>query len=156
MVSGWALSRQEGGNPNAADVVFASQFEGWQREHFNEEQIAQTGVSGPLGDADGDGFENLWSYAAGQDPWKNLRAEFLPRAEMHAGRLRLFVRVRVDAVDLQIAADFGEDLVSWSRVDQAMGAPVDHGDGTQTLVFEDVAEGGVRRFGRGQVILSSP
>ena len=156
MVSGWALSRQEGGNPNAADVVFASQFEGWQREHFNEEQIAQTGVSGPLGDADGDGFENLWSYAAGQDPWKNLRAEFLPRAEMHAGRLRLFVRVRVDAVDLQIAAEFGEDLVSWSRVDQAMGATVDHGDGTQTLVFEDVAEGGVRRFGRGQVTLSSP
>ena len=82
--------------------------------------------------------------------------EFLPVAEVVNNQLRLLVRRRKNAVDLQIVAEFGSDLVSWSEVSLPMGVPVDHGDGTETLVFEDVGPATAKRFGRMRVTLSSP
>ena len=145
---GWALSGQAGGTPNGDDGSFSIQFAGWQREHFTPEQLAMPAVSNPLGDANGDGTANIWNYAAGLDPWLPLPAAFQPTAELVGDRLRLRVRVAQNAVDLQVAAGFGSDLVIWNSVLVPLGDPIDEGDGTETLVFEDVQAGGVRRFAR--------
>ena len=153
---GWALSGQAGGTPNGGDGSFSIQFAGWQREHFTPEQLAMPAISDPLGDADGDGMANIWNYAAGSDPWLPLPAAFQPTAALIGDRLRLRVRVAKNAVDLQVAAGFGSDLATWNSVLVPFGDPVDEGDGTETLVFEDVQAGGVKRFAREQLTLSLP
>lgn len=153
---GWALSGSPGGNPNVNNSAFSVQFEGWQREHFTEEELASPAISDPLGDANGDGTANLWNYAAGLDPWAKVPVDFLPAVEVTGDRMRLHVRLRKDAVDLQVAAEFSDDLVSWESVLVPTGAPIDHGDGTQTLTFEDLAPSGAHRFAREHVTLSSP
>jgi hypothetical protein len=48
------------------------------------------------------------------------------------------------------------DLATWNSVLVPLGDPIDEGDGTETLVFEDVQAGGVRRFAREQLTLSLP
>lgn len=153
---GWALSGQPGGNPNADNGSFAVQFEGWQRDHFTLEQLALPAISDALGDANGDGTANIWNYAAGLDPWEAIPVEFLPTVELTEGKLQLQVRVRKGAVDLQVSADFSDDLINWEEVLLPLGSPVDHGDGTETLIFEDGQAGGLRRFARERVTLSSP
>ena len=113
-------------------------------------------ISDPLSDANGDVTVNLLTYALGLDPWIQTPPEFLPSAEVVNNRLRLLVRRRKNAVDLQIAAEFGSDLVSWSAVEVPLGVPIDHGDGTETVVFEDSEAATAKRFGRMRVTLTSP
>jgi hypothetical protein len=66
------------------------------------------------------------------------------------------VRRRRDAVDLTIAAEFGSDLALWSTVLQPVGAPIDHGDGSETVTYEDPAPSAGQRFGRLRVTLTPP
>jgi hypothetical protein len=154
--AGWRLSGDPGGNPNANNAFFSAQIEGWQRDHFTVEELGMPAISDPLSDANGDGTVNLLKYALGLDPWIQTPPEFLPSAEVVNNRLRLLVRRRKNAVDLQIAAEFGSDLVSWSAVEVPLGVPIDHGDGTETVVFEDSEAATAKRFGRMRVTLSSP
>jgi hypothetical protein len=153
---GWGISGDPGGNPNADNAFFSVQFEGWQREYFTAEELAVPAVSGPLGDANGDGTVNLMCYAAGVDPQLRFPREFLPTVVVVGGRLRLHVRVRKNAVDLELAAEFSSDLGNWTKVVAAMGTPIDHFDGTETLIFEDSELFAAHRFGRFRVTLSFP
>ena len=155
--AGWGISGDRGGNPGQNNATFSQDFAGWQREYFSVEELAQPAFSGPLGDANGDGRANLLSYAAGLDPRELVPAEYLPAVSVVDGRLRLQVRVRKSAIDSASGAEFGSDLVSWREVAVPLEAPIDHGDGTVTLIYEDDgAMGSLHQFARHRVILSAP
>jgi len=154
--AGWKISGAPGGNPNADNLVSSARWEEWQRDHFTQEQLSAPAISGPLGDANADGTANLIHYAAGLHPWSRIPPEFLPGVGLADGRFRLSVRTRKNAVDLQVAADFGSDLTSWEEVLLPVSAPIDHGDGTATLVFEDPVPAGAQRFARVRVTLTPP
>jgi hypothetical protein len=47
-------------------------------------------------------------------------------------------------------------LVSWAEVLVPVGGPIDHGDGTETVIFEDTEPASAQRFGRVRVTLSPP
>lgn len=51
----------------AAPVIPVS-FEEWQAEHFTASQLADSGISGPDGDPDGDRISNLREYVHGLNP----------------------------------------------------------------------------------------
>jgi len=70
--------------------------------------------------------------------------------------LRLHVRLVKNSVDVQVEAEFGSDLVSWAPRLVPIGVPLDHGDGTETLVFEDTRPFSACRFGRMRITLLSP
>ncbi len=155
-VEGWGISGESGGNPGADNSFFSIQFEGWQRDHFTAEELAMPSVSGPLADANGEGTVNLMKYVLGVDPWAQTPPGSQPAIELFGDRLRMLVRRAQNLVDVQIAAEFGSDLISWSEVLVPLGVPIDHGDGTETVVFEDAAPSSAPRFGRIRVTLSPP
>ena len=155
-LAGWGISGDPAGNPNAENTGFSVQFEGWQRDHFTEAELAMPAISGPLDDANGDGIVNLLKYASGINPWAQTPSGVQPSVELVEGRLRLHVRRARNAVDLQIAAEFGSTLVDWTEVLIPLGDPIDNGDGTETLVFEDETAAIGKRFGRVRVTQFSP
>ncbi len=154
--AGWGISGDPAGNPNAENTIFSVQFEGWQRDHFTAAELAMPAISGPLGDANGDGIANLLQYALGVNPWMQTPSAVQPFVELVGGRLRLHARRAKHAVDLQVAAEFGSTLVDWSEGLTPLGDPLDNGDGTETLVFEDETAGTGPRFGRVRVTLQPP
>jgi len=154
--AGWGISGAPAGNPNAGNPVFSLQFEGWQRDHFTGPELGLPAVSGPLGDANRDGIVNLLKYAAGIDPWMQTPPAYQPIAEVTGGRLRLHFRRASNAIDLETAAEFGSNLLDWSEVLVPVGPPLDHGDGTETVVFEDDGPPATSRFGRIRVTLLPP
>ena len=153
---GWGISGDLAGNPNADNAVFSVQFEGWQRDYFTEEEIGVPAVSGPLGDANGDGIVNLLKYFYGVDPRAQTPPGFLFSVEVVEGRIRLRARRLKNAVDLQVVAEFGSNLSQWSVAPNPQGVPIDHGDGTETLLFVDDEIASNRRFGRVRVTLLAP
>ena len=48
------------------------------------------------------------------------------------------------------------DLASWVATPVPTGEPIDHGDGTETVVYEDPVGAGASRFARLRVTLMSP
>jgi len=53
----------------SGDIVDTdSGFEAWRKEHFNESELLDPGISGPDADPDGDGIPNLMEYAMGLNP----------------------------------------------------------------------------------------
>ena len=144
------------GNPGAANPAFSTQFEEWQRAHFSLQDLATPTISGPLADPNGDGIINLLKYACGCDPWVQTPTGFEPRVEIGGGTFRLSYRIVRNAVDLQIGAEFGADLVSWMAAGGPVAAPTNHGDGTETRHFEWPNPPAGQGFGRIRVSLVEP
>lgn len=155
-IDGWTISREKGGSPDSDGAGSAPGFGTWQSASFTADQLANSAISGALADANGDGTENLFHYLAGSSPWMPVPAEFLPAVRVADDRLQLLIRRHRDAVDLEVTAQFGNDLEGWSAPIPSSGTPIDHGDGTETLVFEDSVTNSDQRFGRIRVALSSP
>ena len=159
-VGRWAISAVPGGTPGSEDAVPGTIYAAWQRAHFTAPEQADPAVSGPLADADGNGLSNLLAYASGLPPrTPGERREPVAGLDSSAGgpRLTLTFRRLQTAPDLVWAPEAGDDLSGWAAMEPT-GAPVDHGDGTQTVTFRDpVAVGGAgRRFARLRVVLQSP
>mgnify|MGYP007092493090 CR=1 FL=1 len=87
--AGWVGSGGVGGNPNSDDFTPGPTFESWQTTHFTAVELADPAISGPLGDANGDGTVNLLNYSVGIDPWLQIPPSSLPTVDVVHGRLRV-------------------------------------------------------------------
>jgi len=71
-------------------------FAAWQKKEFTEAELQETSISGPLGDPDGTGVQNLLRYALGlgrHEPYTGA----IPRFESTSEGLIIRFRRRIDA-----------------------------------------------------------
>lgn len=100
----------------------------------------------PTADPDRDGAANLLEFALGLDPATADARPFaagqpgLPTGAIQAdggtNYLTLSVKRPVGRLDLLYAGEVSGDLADWSEAVVA-GLPVNHGDGTETVLFRD-------------------
>ena len=131
----------------------AEAFESWRISQFVTLELADAGISGDLADPDHDGIKNLLEFALNFSP-KSSNASGLPTATIQnvAGQdyLTLTFRRRTPALDLTYTPQTNGSLDAGSWLSNAVqvGAPIDHGDGTETVTFRDATpiSGADRRF----------
>jgi hypothetical protein len=131
----WRASEQPGGSPG---LPAALSFAAWRLFSFTPAQLAAAGVGGHSDDPDADGLTNLAEWAFASNPLRPAAAPVSWHLESVDGRDHLTLRVRVSraAAGLAVCADSSPDLIDWlpgGGIPTA--APVDHGDGTETLSF---------------------
>ncbi len=132
VAEGWQTSTQAGGTPGSLDgsggpidpqpgdgMTYAK----WQTTHFSAAELTDASISGPEGDANGDGFANLLAYAFDQDPHASLGSAI---HVSESGYGVSFLQ-RTDADDLIYRVEQSAELTSWSPVNDpnAETTPVD-------------------------------
>jgi hypothetical protein len=65
---GWTASGTTGGSPGEADTPAAGSFDAWALATFSAPQLAESAVSAPMADPDGDGRLNFEEFALATDP----------------------------------------------------------------------------------------
>ena len=141
------------GGVQRATISISTAFDAWRISQFSPLELADTGISGELADPDHDGIKNLLEFALNLSP-KSSDATGLPTATIQdvAGQdyLTLTFRRRTPALDLTYTPQTNGSLDAGSWLDNAVqvGAPIDHGDGTETVTFRDATpiSGADRRF----------
>ncbi len=138
----WTASSRLLGTPGMANNSIG--FPGWLRENFTEPELADSLVSSPLADADGDGIATLMEFALGLDPHQPNLSLALPTGQTvnvaTKDHLALSFRRRKLATDVKYRALVSPDLLIWTETNTAHGTPVDNGDGTETVTFRDLVE----------------
>ncbi|MFP6856710.1 MAG: lamin tail domain-containing protein [Roseibacillus sp.] len=123
----WRSSAALGGSPGGDDVI---PLASWQSDH---------GVVDLLGDTDGDGIPALIEYLSGTDP---ALPDGSPVTVVVAGAdLRLEVRQRIGADEVDLGAERAEDLMTWSSAEVEYWGRENNGDGTATLRFRTPSAG---------------
>lgn len=149
----WAISGQSGGTPGGADATFSIVFEGWRHDHFTTAEQGAPEIGGFGGDFDSDG-RNTWAeYAYGSNP----RVANGPPAGIMAmvdvdGTPYLAVTFtrRRNTLDVAYTVEASANLAApggWTAVNLPVGAPMDLGNGLETVTYRDsVAAGAGERF----------
>jgi hypothetical protein len=149
----WALSSDAGGSPGAANPLpHSNDYASWSRGYFSEAELADPAVSGPLGDASGDGVSNLMKYAFGIDPKKqDGNGDFSAGIDGESVTLN-FSRLE-KTPDIAVTVDVSSDLVDWSTQALLINA-TSNADGTEDVIFESpfVASARDQQFLRIRVI----
>lgn len=135
----------------------------WRFTNFSAAELTNSSISGDNADPDADGIPNLIERRLLLNPRIPSLLNRLPSPVISAGRLRISYRRAKGLTDLVDTVEVTGNLVnssSWSSApaDVQLVPPVlDHGDGTETLTFEDQAAAGTPRFMRLKVTrLPSP
>ena len=142
-VVNWMASSIYHGAPGG--VVAEETFTTWQALHFTEAEQADSNISGPNADPDGDEMSNLVEYGLGTLPRISASEEIFPIAsgqlesdgEIYLG---LTYRVAANASDLSHVVEVSSDYFDW---DDSSGnvinvePPVDLGDGSVTYSVRD-------------------
>jgi len=140
-----------GGTPAAMAAIT---FVDWQNSSFSAAQLADPAISGTTADADRDGISNFREWAHGLDPLTPNGAEAVSSGLAMDGAdgpfLTLRFRRNLSAQGARFHVDTASELPSWIP-DSAVvvGAPVNHGDGTDTVTMRDTVPsntGVPRRF----------
>ena len=145
------------GGVQRATISISTAFDAWRISQFSTLELADAGISGDLADPDHDGIKNLLEFALNLLP-KSSDATGLPTASVQdvTGQVYLtltFLR-RTPALDLIYTPQTNASLDAGTWMDNAVqvGAPIDHGNGTETVTFRDVVPiGPGSRFLRVQV-----
>ncbi|MHA3774545.1 lamin tail domain-containing protein [Verrucomicrobiota bacterium sgz303538] len=152
----WRASSNNGGTPaGLAPIPFSS----WQTLFFNTAEIGNPAVGGINADPDGDGISNLLEFALGLDP---KMADAAPVSETSFSMdgtdgpfLTVKYRRNLSAQGIQFSVDTAGNVGTWS-LDTAiqLGAPVNNGDGTETVTRRDTtpANSANQRFIRLRVV----
>ena len=136
--SSWRASSISGGTPGEIDNAINSGFSLWQSSKFTAAQLADLSVSGPLADPEGDSLSNLIEYALGLDPNADDSASLPTSLFVEEGGdtyLALSIRRQTGLTDVVLSIETSTDLLDWTTSDMMVGNPVDHGDGTETIVL---------------------
>jgi len=138
----WTLSGQLHGNPGASNSAPpAPTFGGWRSQHFTAAELADPAVSGVDADPAGTGLNNLLRYAFGLTPHPSPRPP-LPAITLSDGALRLDLRRRKGAIDLDYVLETSGTLATWTPSAASPAVVEDHGDGTETVRWETPAGSG--------------
>ncbi len=126
-----------------ATVSVLTAFGNWQVLNFTPLEIADVNTSGDNADPDGDGIRNLMEFALNTSP-KTAGTTALPTQAIQniAGTnyLTLTFLRRVPALDLAYSVKTNGSLTgTWSANAVQVGAPVNNGNGTETVTFRDSA-----------------
>jgi hypothetical protein len=112
----------------------------WKQQHFTPNELADPAVSGPLADADGDGFPNLVEFSMNLDPkTSNRQLGLCVYQEVTVSGQRypaMTIRRRITYPGLTSHVEASTDLTNWSSpTTLEEGDPTDNGDGTETVQF---------------------
>ncbi len=140
-------------------VSIDTAFESWIFNRFTELERANSSISGPLADPEGDGLNNLTEFALGLNPKvPDSSNAWITSAQKINGinYLTLTFRRRAPALDLAYTVQTSSELTpnSWEETAVQVGSAVLHGDGSETVVFRDVLNiesSAMRRFMRVKV-----
>lgn len=131
----WGVSQNVGGSPGVENPEPRSHdYESWSRGYFSPEQLADSTISGPGGDANGDGVENLVCYALGLDPnisIPGLGADLVfddDAVSLQFDRLQR-------TPDILLSVQVSRDLVDWSTP-AVLKSSLSLGNGKDRVVFE--------------------
>jgi hypothetical protein len=151
----WEASAHPLGTPGMANDSLS--FAGWLRDNFTVVELADPLIIGALADADGDGITTLMEFALGLDPNLHNAHSVLPTGGMVdlAGddyMTMSFRRLKLGS-DVTYRAMVSPDLQDWTEATTQVGAPVDNGDDTETVVIRDLlkSKDATRRFMRMEV-----
>lgn len=148
----YLLFRAQISVPAAAPTTFSA----WQGQYFTAAEILNSAISGDNASPAGDGIPNLVKYAAGLNP-KIPSALALPKSGVTTSGsskyLTLSFREATAATDLTYTTEVNGSGLStssgWQTGGVQIGTPVDNGDGTKTVTYQDtVAMGTTARFMR--------
>ncbi len=136
-------------------TVNAFSMADWRGLQFSTSQLANSGISGPNADPDGDGLPNQLEYAFGESPTQST-VNAAPVLSIQAGALALTYTRRNDVSDLTYTVEVSADLKTWASGDaytQQIGVtPLDGLRDRVTVGDKTLLAPGVRRFMRVRVL----
>jgi hypothetical protein len=115
-------------------------YEIWANSAFTAIERDDDLISGLTANPDGDDADNLLEYAFNTLP--KTRDASLPLAQVISvsgqSYLSLTFRRRISTLDLTYAVETSGDLSTWTTINTPVGAPVNNGDGTETVTIRDL------------------
>ncbi len=130
----WVTSSEVGGSPGVANPVsHSNDYESWIQLFFTEGDLGDLLVSGPMADANGDGFSNLMHYALGIDPNILLSGSF---ADVVIKNQVIFLQFDklMKTPDLNLTVQVSTDLLDWSSLATLTDSEA-HGNGLETVTY---------------------
>lgn len=123
-------------------ITVNSKFDAWRAGKFTPSELANTNISGPSANPDGDQFPNLLEYAMGLDP-KTFNSANTVSATLSNGFFTLSFPHYKPAADAPIALETSSNLVNWNNLTPIQS--VDFGL-TETLTWQETASAAARFF----------
>jgi len=127
-------------NRNLVAAFQPQNFGTWKTLHFTTSEQADSMISGPLADPDGDGIVNLIEYACNLDPKINDASNLPTQTGVENGFLTLTYPRNDNATDLTFLVEVSSDLVNWSSGPASTSSPTILSDDgfTQVLKVSDL------------------
>ncbi|MDB4815298.1 lamin tail domain-containing protein, partial [Akkermansiaceae bacterium] len=130
----WATSSEVGGSPGVDNPVpYSNDYESWIQSFFTESELEDPFVSGPMADANGDGFSNLMHYAFGIDPEILLSGSFANVVIKEEVISLQFDRL-MKTPDLNLTVQISTDLQDWSSLATLTDSET-HVNGRETVTY---------------------
>lgn len=102
----------QGSAENFLSIVRGVSQADWKTASFSASEQANTTISGPQADPDGDGVSNLFEYALALDPMK-ASAAGQPKVTRNNGVLNMSYVRRMDVSDVNYTVEVSSDLITW-------------------------------------------
>jgi Lamin Tail Domain/Fn3 associated len=140
-VVNWRASATNGGSGALTSLT----FDQWQAVYFTPSQIADANYGGSNADPENDGLSNFWEFALGLNPLARDAQGAYSISLMNDGAagpfLTLQYRRNLGAPSIQFHMDTTGSVGTWTPDGGIMvGAPVNNGDGTETIKRRDTQQ----------------
>lgn len=112
----WATSSEVGGSPGVLNPFpYSNDYDSWIHSFFTVGELEDPLVSGPMADANGDGYSNLMHYALGVGPEVVLSGSFAEIVIENDIISLQFDRL-MKTPDLNLTVQISTDLLDWSSL----------------------------------------
>lgn len=130
----WATSSGMEGSPGISNPVpHGNDYESWIQSFFTEAELGDPFMSGPMADANSDGFSNLIHYALGIDPKVLLSGSFADVVIKDGVTSLEFGRL-MKTPDLNLTVQVSTDLLEWSPL-AVLTNSIPHTNGRETVTY---------------------
>jgi hypothetical protein len=124
--------------------LLGTPYQIWQHQNFSSTQLTNAAVSGDTVSPAGDGIPNLMKYAFNLNPFVPSTGG-LPQGSLPTiggtNYLALTFKQVLFATDISYTVQVSGDLITWNSgpgYTAQIGPPIDNGDGTETVTFQDI------------------
>ena len=140
----WKVSSAVGGNPGPDSSTPPVTLAQWQSTFFSEEELQNTGISGPDADADGDLVSNFAEFVFGTSPRDSAARPSSPRGGLMANGdgnsyITVTITIATEPRAITFSGESSTDLASWAgaTVERVSETPL--GDGRTEVTYRNVA-----------------